>query len=47
MPLFNRSIQVEGRDERLSSDPGAILLREIMELSGLRRFLVGRIVVSP
>jgi len=42
-PSFNRSISVEGRAERLGSDPGAILLREIMELSGFRRFLANRI----
>ena len=38
-PSFNRSVQVEGRDERLGTAGGAVLLREIMQLSGLRRFL--------
>ena len=41
-PSFNRSVQVEGRDERLDTAGGAVLLREIMQLSGLRRFLADR-----
>jgi hypothetical protein len=32
---FNRSLQVEARDERLSGDGGAVLLREAMERSGV------------
>ena len=32
---FNRSLQVEARDERLSGDGGAVLLREAMERSGI------------
>lgn len=42
-PSFNQSIQVEGRDERLGSDPGAILLREIMELTGFRRLFAAKV----
>jgi hypothetical protein len=42
-PSFNRSVQVEGRDERLGTAGGAVLLREIMQLSGLRRFLANRL----
>ena len=41
-PSFNRSVQVEGRDERLDTAGGAVRLREIMQLSGLRRFLANR-----
>ena len=32
---FNRSLQVEARDERLSGDGGAVLLRDAMERSGV------------
>jgi hypothetical protein len=33
-PEYNRSIQVEARPERLSSDAGALLVRELMERLG-------------
>jgi len=32
---FNRSIRIEARPERLTTDPGAVLLREIMERLGI------------
>ena len=42
-PDFNRSIEVEARPQRLSSDSGALLLRELMERMGwtqlIRRYL--------
>lgn len=38
-PNFNRSIHVEARPERLSSDAGAVLLRELMRRSGLSGLL--------
>lgn len=38
-PVFNRSIQVETRPERLTADAGAILLRELLDRSGLSRLL--------
>jgi len=42
-PEFNRSIEVEARPQRLSSDTGALLLRELMERMGwtplIRRYL--------
>ncbi len=38
-PEFNRSIHVEARPERLSSDAGAVLLRELMRRSGLSALL--------
>jgi len=34
-PSFNRSVKVEARAERLSSDAGAILLREALDRSGI------------
>ena len=42
-PTFNRSIQVEARLERLTTDPGAVLLREIMERLGIVSWLAQRI----
>jgi hypothetical protein len=39
-PEFNRSIQVEARPERLSADAGALLLRELMDRSGLSELLL-------
>ena len=42
-PPFNRSIQVEARPERLTTDPGAVLLREIMERLGIVSWLAQRI----
>ncbi len=32
---FNRSLSIEARPERLTSDAGAVLLREILERSGI------------
>lgn len=40
---FNRSIQVEGRPERLSADAGAFLLREFDERLGLTSALAGEL----
>jgi len=31
VPTFNRSIQIEARLERLTTDSGAMLLRELLE----------------
>lgn len=39
-PEFNRSIHVEARPERLSADAGALLLRELMDRSGLSDLLL-------
>jgi hypothetical protein len=36
-PEYNRSIQVEARPEKLTSDAGALLLREVMERLGYSR----------
>jgi hypothetical protein len=43
-PQFNRSLRVEGRPDRLTVDPGAVLLREILEASGIVRWMAGRLV---
>ena len=40
---FNRSIRVEARPERLTADPGALLVREIEERLGLSRWLAKQI----
>jgi Transposase DDE domain group 1 len=42
-PEFNRSIQVEARAERVSADAGALLLRELMQRSGLVRMLLEQV----
>lgn len=34
-PRFNRSLRVECREDRLTGEPGAVLLREILESSGI------------
>jgi len=41
---FNRGLSVESRPERLTGDAGAVLLREILERSGIVPWLVGRLV---
>lgn len=43
-PDFNRSIHVEARPQRLSADAGALLLRELLERSGLARLLEQELV---
>lgn len=40
---FNRSLSVEARPEHLSSDAGAVLLREILEHSGLVAHLAAKL----
>lgn len=40
---FNRGLSVESRPERLTGDAGAVLLREILERSGIVPWLVGRL----
>ena len=34
-PRFNRSLRVECQEDRLTGEPGAVLLREILESSGI------------
>lgn len=43
-PDFNRSIQVEAREERLTSNAGALLLREVFSRLGLEEFFAERLV---
>lgn len=43
---FNRSIQVEAREERLTGDAGALLLREVFSRLGLEAFF-GEKLVDP
>ena len=42
-PEFNRSIRIEARPERLSSDAGALMLREVAERLGLLAWLKRRL----
>lgn len=42
-PLFNASIRVEARPERLSSDGGALLLREYAERTGILGWLAANL----
>jgi hypothetical protein len=43
-PEFNGSIRVEARAERLTSEAGAVLLRETLERLGVSRWLADRLV---
>lgn len=40
---FNRALRVESRPDRLTGDPGAILLREVLERSGIVAWMTGRL----
>ena len=42
-PRFNRSVRVECREDRLTDEPGAVLLREILEASGIVGWLGARL----
>lgn len=42
-PRFNRSLRIESRAERLTGDPGAILLREVLETSGIVGWMTDRL----
>jgi hypothetical protein len=42
-PRFNRSLRIESRAERLTGDPGAIVLREILENSGIVTWMTERL----
>jgi hypothetical protein len=43
-PRFNRSLRVESRSDRLTGEPGAVLLREVLEASGIVQWMAGRLV---
>ena len=40
---FNRSLRVESRTDRLTGDPGAVLLREVLERSGIVSWMTARL----
>ncbi|HYO59050.1 transposase, partial [Archangium sp.] len=40
---FNGSVRLEAREERLTSEAGAVVLREVDERLGLTRWLGGRL----
>ena len=41
-PGFNRSLRIESRADRLTGDPGAVVLREILERSGIVGWMTSR-----
>jgi hypothetical protein len=43
IPSFNRSLRVESRADRLTGDPGALLLREVLERSGILSWMTARV----
>jgi len=43
VPTFNKSIRIEGRNECLSAETGALLLREADERLGLTRHIAARL----
>jgi hypothetical protein len=43
IPTFNRSLRIESRADRLTGDPGAVLLREILERSGIVGWMTARL----
>ena len=42
-PSFNKSLRIESRPERVTAEPGAVLLREIMERTQITEWLAGRV----
>ena len=42
-PQFNRSLRVESRADRLTGEPGAVLLREVLEASGVVTWMGDRL----
>lgn len=43
MPQFNRSLRIESRANRLTGDPGAVVLREVMERSRIVPWMTERL----
>ena len=41
---FNQSLRIEARPERLTSDAGAVVLREVMERLGIVDWMTSRLV---
>jgi hypothetical protein len=46
IPTFNASLHIEARPDRLSADGGAVLLRELLEQSGIIDWLTARLADS-
>jgi hypothetical protein len=44
MPGFNKSQRVENRSARLTGVRGPVLLREVLETSGIVQWMAGRLV---
>lgn len=42
-PSFNKSLRIESRPERLTGEPGAVILREIMERTRIIAWMVARL----
>ena len=42
-PSFNRSLRIESRTDRLTGDPGAVVLREILERSEILGWMTARL----
>ncbi len=40
---FNESLRIESRPERLTGEPGAVVLREIMDRTRIIEWMVGRL----
>ena len=40
---FNRALRIESRADRLTGDPGAVLLREVLERSGIVSWMTARL----
>ena len=43
IPTFNRALHIEARPDRLSADGGSVLLREMLEQSGIIDWLIARL----
>ena len=41
---FNKSLRIESRADRLTAEPGAVILREIMQRTGIIEWLVERLL---
>ena len=41
---FNRSLRVESRPDRLTGDPGVVLLREVLDRSGIVSWMTARLI---
>jgi len=43
IPTFNRALHIEARPDRLSADGGSVLLREMLEQSGIIDWLIAQL----